>query len=87
MTKLLKKIFLKWITPALSPMWTLVVGVFGVLVIAVKLLANSLKKEKNKNEKLESEVQRAERIQNVEINSNRTDALERLRRDGKVRQD
>ncbi len=83
---MLRKI-LNWITPVLSPMWLLVVGAFGVLVIAVKLLGKRVQSLKTQNKSLEGEVQRAERIQDVEINTDRDAAIERLRRDGKVRQD
>ena len=82
---------MKWISKclnlALSQTWLLVGGVFGVLVLAVKVLARRAANLKKKNETLETEVQRAERIQNVKTTATRDDALERLRTRGSVRKD
>ena len=72
-----------WITPVLSPMYALVAGAFGVFLIVVKRLG----KKTEENKMLKEEVKRAERIQDVKINTDRDAAIERLRRDGKVRDD
>lgn len=77
----------KWINLALSQMWLLVAGAFGVLVIAVKWMVKRNSTLKKKNQTLESEVQRAERIQDVQISTNRDDALRRLHSRGSVRKD
>lgn len=84
---LLKLLWNKWITPASIQIWFLVAGAFGVLVLVVKMLLMYLRLVKKDNKALESEVKRAERIQNVEINTNRDDALERLRKHKSVRPD
>jgi len=77
----------KWINLALSQMWLLVAGAFGVLVIAVKWMVKRNSTLKKKNQTLETEVQRAERIQDVPISTNRDDALRRLHSRGSVRKD
>jgi len=77
----------KWINLALSQMWLLVAGAFGVLVIAVKWMAKRNSTLKKKNQTLETEVQRAERIQDVKVNVDRDASLERLRSRGSVRKD
>ena len=77
----------KWINLALSQMWLLVAGAFGVLVLVVKMLLMYLRLVKKENKALNEEVKRAERIQNVEINTNRDDALKRLRKHKSVRPD
>ncbi len=82
---MLKGLLSKWILPVSYQIWLLVAGVFGVLVLAVKLLGKSLIKERLKNESLESEVKRAERIQNVEINVDRDESLKRHRMRGTLR--
>lgn len=77
----------KWVNLALSQMWLLVAGAFGVLVLVVKLMGKRVSSLKTKNKTLETEVQRAERIQNVKTTTTRDDAVERLRRNGDLRQD
>ena len=77
----------KWVNLALSQMWLLVAGAFGVLVLVVKLMGKRVSSLKTKNKTLETEVQRAERIQNVKTTTTRDDAAERLRRNGDLRQD
>ena len=77
----------KWINLALSQMWLLVAGAFGVLVIAVKWMVKRNSTLKTKNQTLETEVQRAERIQDVKVNVDRDASLERLRSRGSVRKD
>ena len=77
----------KWINLALSQMWLLVAGAFGVLVIAVKWMVKRNSTLKKKNQTLETEVQRAERIQDVPISTNRDDAIKRLSTRGSVRKD
>lgn len=84
---ILKLLWNKWITPASIQIWLLVAGAFGVLGIVVKGLLMYLRLVKKENKALESEVKRAERIQNVEINTNRDDALKRLRKHKSVRPD
>ena len=84
---LLKLLWNKWITPASIQIWFLVAGAFGVLVLVVKMLLMYLRLVKKENKALESEVKRAERIQNVEINTNRDDALKRLHKHKSVRPD
>ena len=84
---LLKLLWNKWITPASIQIWLLVAGAFGVLVLVVKMLLMYLRLVKRENKALESEVKRAERIQNVEINTNRDDSLRRLRKHKSVRPD
>ena len=75
----------KWINLALSQMWLLVAGAFGVLVIVVKWMVKRNSTLKKKNQTLETEVQRAERIQDVQINVDRDASLERLHSRGSVR--
>lgn len=87
MGALLKLLWNKWITPASIQIWLLVAGAFGVLVLVVRILLKYLSLARKKNKALESEVKRAERIQNVEINTNRDDALKRLRKHKSVRPD
>lgn len=77
----------KWINLALSQMWLLVAGAFGVLVIVVKWMVKRNSTLKKKNQTLETEVQRAERIQDVQINVDRDASLERLHSRGSVRKD
>ena len=72
-----------WITPVLSPIYVLAAGAFGVFLIVVKRLG----KKTEENKMLKEEVKRAERIQDVKINTDRDAAIARLRRDGKVRDD
>ena len=84
---LLKLLWNKWITPASTQIWLLVAGAFGVLVLVVKLMGKRVSSLKTKNKTLETEVQRAERIQNVKTTTTRDDAAERLRRNGDLRQD
>lgn len=62
-------------------------GVFGALVLVVKETLRRLAKEKQKNQSLETEVQRAERIQNVKTTTTRDDALARLSKHNDVRPD
>ena len=84
---LLKLLWNKWITPASIQIWLLVAGAFGVLVLVVKMLLMYLKLVKKENKALESEVKRAERIQNVPINTDRNSSLDRLRKHKSVRPD
>ena len=84
---LLKLLWNKWITPASIQIWLLVAGAFGVLVLVVKMLLMYLKLVKKENKALESEVKRAERIQDVKVNTNRDDALKRLSKHKSVRPD
>ncbi len=84
---LLKLLWSKWITPASIQIWLLVGTVFGVLVLVVKLLLIYLKLVKIENRQLESEVKRAERIQNVEISNTRDFSIKRLRKHKSVRPD
>ena len=87
MGALLKLLWNKWITPASIQIWLLVAGAFGVLVLVVKMLLMYLKLVKKENKALESEVKRAERIQNVPINTDRDSSLDRLRKHKSVRPD
>ena len=87
MLSVLKSLISRWIIPASSQIWLLVAGAFGVLVLVVKEMANKLSKEKMKNQSLESEVQKAERIQNVKTTATRDDAIERLSKHGDIRKD
>lgn len=82
---LLKLLWNKWITPASIQIWLLVAGAFGVLVIVVKMLLMYLRLVKKENKALETEVKRAERIQNVKINRTRDDSLKRHRMRGTLR--
>jgi Zn-dependent peptidase ImmA (M78 family) len=82
---LLKLLWNKWITPASIQIWLLVAGAFGVLVLVVKMLLMYLKLVKKENKALESEVKRAERIQNVKINNTRDESLKRHRMRGTLR--
>lgn len=82
---LLKLLWNKWITPASIQIWLLVAGAFGVLVLVVKMLLMYLKLVKKENKALESEVKRAERIQNVTINNTRDESLKRHRMRGTLR--
>ena len=83
---MLKKVN-KWINLALSQTWFLVAGAFGVLVLAVKVMGKRVSSLKKKNESLETDVQKAERIQNVKTTATRDDALKRLHKRGSVRKD
>jgi Flp pilus assembly protein TadB len=78
---------LKWITPVSTQIWLLVGTAFGALLLVVKAMGNKISKQKVENQNLESEVQKAERLQNVEVNTNRDDAIARLREHGQVRKD
>ena len=80
---LLKLLWNKWITPASTQIWLLVAGAFGVFLMLVKRMG----KKTQENTMLKEEVKRAERIQNVKENTDRDAALDRLCRDGKVRDD
>lgn len=82
---LLKLLWNKWITPASLQIWLLVAGAFGVLVLVVKMLLMYLKLVKKENKALESEVRRAERVQNVKVNRTRDESLERHRMHGTLR--
>lgn len=84
---LLKLLWNKWITPASIQIWLLVAGAFGALVLVVKMLLMYLRLVKKENKALESEVKRAERIQNVPINTDRDSSLDRLRKHKSVRPD
>jgi len=64
-----------------------VAGAFGVLVLVVKLMGRRITSLKTQTKTLETEVKRAERIQNVETTTTRGDAIERLRSNGDLRQD
>ena len=77
----------KCLSLVLSQTWLLVGGAFGVLLLVVKGMGKRVSSLKTKNESLEQEVQRAERIQNVKTTTTRDDALERLRSAGSVRKD
>lgn len=79
------KLVLKWIHLVSSQMWLLVAGVFGAFLIVVR--EKKITKQKVENKQLEQELEKAERIQNVEINRDRDAALERLRKHGNVRKD
>lgn len=79
------KVLSKWITPALSQTWLLVVGAFGVLVIVVKLLLTYLRLVKKDNKTLEAELKRVERIRNVKISNSRDESIKRLRMRGDLR--
>jgi hypothetical protein len=78
---------LKWITPASIRIWSLVATAFGVLLLVVKGQSNKIQKQKVENQNLESEVQKAERLQNVKVNTDRDAALDRLREHNQVRKD
>ena len=82
---LLKLLWNKWITPASIQIWLLVACAFGVLVLVVKMLLMYLKLVKKENKALESEVKRAERIQNVKVNRTRDESLKRHRMHGTLR--
>ena len=84
---MLRSLWSKWITPASIQIWLLVAGAFGALVLVVKETLRRLSREKQMNQSLETEVQRAERIQNVKTTTTRDDALERLRKSNDVRPD
>ena len=49
------------------------------------MLVKRMEKKTQENTMLKEEVKRAERIQNVKENTDRDAALERLKRDGKLR--
>ena len=82
---------MKWVNKCLnlvlSQTWLLVAGAFGVLVLVVKLMGRRITSLKTQTKTLETEVKRAERIQNVETTTTRGDAIERLRSNGDLRQD
>jgi biopolymer transport protein ExbB/TolQ len=78
---------LKWIGLASSQMWLLVAGAFGVLVIVARETFNALQRQKMKNKQLENDLSRAERLQNVKVNTTRDAAVERLREHGDIRPD
>ncbi len=74
---------LKWIIRVLSPMWLLVVGVFGALAIYGK--GRGDQKTKVETKELKKELESLKRLKNVESNTTRDDALERLRKHGDLR--
>ena len=82
---------MKWVSKCLnlvlSQTWLLVAGAFGVLALVVKLMGRRITSLKTQTKTLETEVKRAERIQNVETTTTRNDAIERLRSNGDLRQD
>lgn len=84
---MLRSLLNKWIIPASTQIWSLVVIAFGVLLLVVKGQGSRIGKQKLENKNLEAEVQKAERLQNVEVNTDRDAALERLREYGSVRKD
>lgn len=84
---MLKSLWNKWITPASIQIWFLVAGAFGALVIIAKETLKALWKAKQKNKELDNELKRAERIQDVEINTDRDAAVKRLREHGDIRED
>ncbi len=83
----LLRLALKWINLALSQTWLLVAGAFGALVLYAKLMGSKAQSLKTKNKTLDTELKKAERIQNVKTTSTRDDALERLSKHGDVRKD
>lgn len=87
MLSVLKTLLSKWIIPASTQIWLLVAGAFGVLLLVVKGQSKKIGKQEIENKNLESEIQKAERLQNVEINTDRDAALKRLREHGSVRKD
>ena len=78
---------LSWITPVSTQIWLLVGTAFGALLLVVKAMGNKISKQKVQNQNLEAEVKKAERLQNVQINTDRDAALDRLRKHGEVRKD
>ncbi len=77
----------KWMNLVLSQTWLLVAGAFGALVLVVKVMAKRASSLKRKNTVLETEVQRAERIQDVKTTTTRDAAIKRLRSNGDLRED
>jgi len=84
---MLKSLISKWIIPASTQIWLLVAGAFGVLLLIVKGQSNKIGKQKLENKNLEAEVQKAERLQDVQINTDRDAALGRLSEHGSIRKD
>lgn len=84
---MLRSLLSKWIIPASTQIWLLVVGAFGVLLLVVKGQSEKIGKQEIENKNLEAEVQKAERLQNVEINTDRDAALKRLKNTGRLRDD
>jgi F0F1-type ATP synthase membrane subunit b/b' len=72
-------------TLALILILSLVAGAFGVLVIRARGKEDQKKEEKIQD--LQEDLETIKRIQNVEINTDRAAALERLRSSGHVRKD
>jgi F0F1-type ATP synthase membrane subunit b/b' len=72
-------------TLALTLILSLVAGAFGVLVIRARGKEDQKKEEKIQD--LQEDLETIKRIQNVEINTDRAAALERLRSSGHVRKD
>ncbi len=84
---MLRNLLSKWIIPASTQIWLLVATAFGALLLVVKGQSKKIGRQEVEKQNLEAEVQKAERLQNVEINTDRDAALERLRDHGSVRKD
>lgn len=74
---------LNWITRVLSPIWFLVAGAFGALAIYAK--GRQDLKNKIETKTLEDKIEKLENLRNVEISTSKSDALDRLRKHGDVR--
>ena len=68
-----------------TQVWLLVAGVFGALAIYAK--GKKDQKKETELEEIQEDLETMKRIQNVEINTDRDAALERLRKSGHVRKD
>jgi hypothetical protein len=74
---------LKWITPAWFRMWPLVAGAFGVLALYAKGRQDQKTKQQNKD--LKQDLETLKRVQNVKTNTDVNASLDRLRRNGDLR--
>ena len=77
------RILLEWITPVLRRIWLPVAGVFGAYLLYAK--GKRDQKQEIKTEKIQEDLETLKRLKNVETNTDRDAALERLRKDGKLR--
>lgn len=77
------RILFEWITPVLRRVWLPVAGVFGAYLLYAKGKQDQRKDQKV--EDLQEDLEVIKRIQNVKVNTDRDAAIERLQRNGDLR--
>ncbi len=76
---------LSWLIKIPKELWLLFLGALGALALYRK--GKTDKAKEIETEELQEDLETVKRIQNVEINTDRDAALERLRKSGHVRKD